>query len=451
VVRASRAWRGCASALAAPLVGAFLLSGIFVGLGAEEAVAPPGGAAATVAAPAAAAAPAARCRVMVELSSSSEAPPAYADSLDSMLIQSVSILSVSQAPPGDEPLSLKAEREACPVALRVSLELGAESARLDWKVYLPPREEPVDQGQDKRSLPDARALATTFWRGPAAAVEAAIAEAEIPATYVRIVGEPGTRVSGIGEEIVLPDSGEVEVPLVLPARVVWSARAESALPESGTALVEESGALIEIPRRPLRSSRPWSIEAAALGFSFPELSARYDLGRRLFARATFGQYFLGLSLRDADEARGDSSILASYGLLQPGLGLGCLFSRREAPLRLYTSLDFFLRIAFIEDERAMLEPVAPWGCCLALGADWGFASSGTSGVAAGGTGGDGPALRIFLELGLVYYPWADAELMSFSRSGGMGRAAAGGAGLFKSQPGWFVEFPQPTIGVRFRL
>jgi hypothetical protein len=445
VVRIGIAQRANASSRAALLGAAILICGASFGLCAEGAEGL--GAEAAVEPSAAAAAPAARCRVMVELSSSSEAPSAYADALDSMLIQSASILSVSQAPPGEEPLPIKAEREACPVALRVSLELLPESARIGWKVYLPPREEPVDQGEEERGLPDARALATTFWRGPAAAVEAAAAGAEIPATYVRILGEPGTRVSGIGEEIILPDSGEVEVPLVLPARVVWSAQAEGALPESGAAFVEASGELIEIPRRPLRAARPWSIEAAALGLSFPELSARYDFGRRLFARASFGQYLIGLSLRDADEARGDSSIIASYGLLQPGLGIGCLFSRREAALRLYSSLDFFLRIAFIEGERAMLEPVAPWGCCLALGADWGV----TSGVARGAASGEGPALRIFLELGLVYYPWADAELMKASRSGGAERAAGGGSGAFKSQPGWFLEFPQPTIGARIRL
>jgi hypothetical protein len=382
-------------------------------------------------------APVTRLRVMIEFSGpAGAAGQGYEASLESALIQSPSVLAVLRAPPGDEPLAKKAVREACPVALRVSLELGAESSRLGWETYLPPSEEPVDRGEGERGPPDARSLSTTFWHDPVSALEAAIAEAKTPSSFVRIVAAPGTKLHGIGAELVIPESGEADIPLVLPAYIVWSAEADGARPESGKLLVEESGTLIEIPHRPPKVSSPWSIEVSALGFSFPEISARRELGNRLFARATMSQYFFGLSLQDSSGDTGISPIVASYGLLQPGLGIGYRFSRVDAPFRLYSSLDFFLRLAFIEEEGVMIEPVAPWGCCLAVGSDWGRR----------------PTLRLFLEMGLVLYPWADRVLMLASRSGkGMGRATMGGGGLFASQPGWFAEFPQPRIGLRMRL
>jgi hypothetical protein len=353
----------------------------------------------------------------------------YADALLSLIIQSPAVLAVVQAPPGADGLSVRAARDACPIALEARLELGADSARIAWRVFLPPAEEPVDSGSEERDIPNARTLATTFWHGALSSLEAAIADARIPSSFVTIVGEPGTRVAGLGAEIVLPDSGQIDIPLVLPARVVWSAEAEGARSEGGEALVEESGQRILIPRRPPLAAPPWSIEASALGLSFPELAARYDFGKRLFARATLSQYFLGLSLASSSDGGGSSSILSSYGLLQPALGIGCLVSRREAALRAYASLDLFLRIAFIEGESAMLEPVAPWGANLALGADWGRSA----------------ALRIFLELGFVVYPGADSELMAASWSGeGMGRATISGKGFY-------AEFPQPRAGLRVRL
>ena len=378
-----------------------------------------------------------RCRVMVEfLGPSGPASQLFADSLDSTLIQSSSVLSIARTVPGEDSLALRAERDACSVALQVSLELGAESSSLGWKVYLPPREEPVAQGRVEKELPGARGLATTFWQEPLSALEAAIAEAEIPSSYVTIVGAPGTKIHGIGPEIVLPESGEVDVPLVIPAYLVWSAEADGARPESGNARVEESGKRLEIPRHPLRADSRWSMDFSLLGFSFPELSARYDVRDRFFLRATCTQYFAGLYLRNSSDTGGDSSIISSYGLLQPGMGFGYLFSRRSAPFRFYSSLDLFLRLAFIEDEGVRLEPVAPWGSCLALGADWGRDAS----------------LRLFLEMGIVVYPWADRTLMLASWNGkGMGRATIGGGGFIKGQPGWLAEFPQPRVGLRIRL
>jgi len=381
-----------------------------------------------------------RFRVLLDFSGpSEELSQGYADSLASALVQSASVLSVSRAPPSEAPMSVRAEREACSAALRVSLELGASSARLGWEVYVPPREEAVDRGEVEKDIPDARSLASSFWIEPLSALEAAVAGASIPSSYVKLVGAPGTRVRGLGAEIVLPDSGEVDIPLVLPAYIVWSAEAEGARKEGGAMLAEESGARIEIPRRAPPGEPRWSIDASALGFSFPELSVRYELGRRTFLRATLTQYFFGLSLQDTQNSSAsteDTSIFASYRLLQPGLGFGYLFSNPSSHFRFYSTFDLFLRIAFIEGESAMLEPVAPWGSCLALGSDWGRSQ----------------ALRLFFELGLVAYPWADRVLMLASWSGkGMGRATMGGNGFIKGQPGWFAEFPQPRIGLRIRL
>lgn len=378
-----------------------------------------------------------RVRVMVAFRGP-EGPASadYEKSLEATLIQSPAVLALVRASPGEEDLATRAGRGACPLALELSLGVDAEASHLEWKIYAPPREDPVDEGRTDKGLPDARILSTTFWLEPIAALEGAIASAEIPSSYLRIVAEPGTRVSGIGEDLEIPESGSIDVPLVLPAYLVWSAEAEGARKESGKLLVEESGTSLVIPRRPPRQPSPWSLEASALGLSFPELSARYEIGPRLFLRARFTQYLLGLSLQNSSESLPHPSIIASYSLIEPGIGIGYLISPRSPAFRFYASFDLFARIAFPEGKSIFFDPVAPLGTNLSLGVDW----------------GRGPDARLFLETGVAIYPWAYPGLMLASWSGeGMKRIVFGNAGHVGGYPGWFAEFPVPRLGLRFRL
>jgi hypothetical protein len=386
-----------------------------------------------------AAPPQKRVRVMAEfLGPEGMAGSSYADSFASTLIQSPAVLSVLRASKGEDGLAVRAAREACQVAISLSLSVGTDSYRIEWKIYAPPREEPIDQGSADRDPPDARGLSTTFWLESVAALERAVAAMDSSASFVTIVGAPGTLVAGIGADVVVPESGSVDVPLVLPAYLVWKAASEGALDEGGAVLIQQSGTAIVIPRRPvsLNNASPWSLDASAFGLAFPEISARYELGKRFFLRATFTQYLAGLNLVNWSDPLPAPSILASIALIQPGAGVGFLVSPRASSLRLYSTFDLFARIQVPAGEPVSFDPVAPMGTALSLGFDWGRS----------------PDLRLFFEAGIAFYPWAYPGLMLASYNGeGMQRLAFGGTGWFAGHPGWFAEFPVPRFGLRIRL
>lgn len=378
-----------------------------------------------------------RVRVMAEfLGPEGAASSSYADSFASTLIQSPAVLSVQRASEGEDSLALRAAREACQIAVSLSLSIGTDSSRIEWKIYAPPREEPIDQGSADKDPPDARELSTTFWLESVAALERAVADMDSSASFVTIVGAPGTFVAGIGADVVVPESGSVDVPLVLPAYLVWSAESEGALSEGGAVLVKESGTSLVIPRRPVNDASPWSLDASAFGLAFPEISARYELGKRLFLRATFTQYLVGLALVNWSDPLPAPSILASIALLQPGAGIGFIVSPCASSLRFYSAFDLFARIQVPAGEPISFDSVAPMGTALSLGFDWGRS----------------PDLRLFFEAGIAFYPWAFPGLMLASYNGeGMQRLAFGGTGWFTGHPGWFAEFPVPRFGLRIRL
>jgi hypothetical protein len=200
--------------------------------------------------------------------------------------------------------------------------------------------------------------------------------------------------------------------------------------------VEKSGTSLVIPRRPIKPASPWYMDASAFGLAFPELSGRYELSSRLFLRATFTQYLFGLALVDWSSSSTPPSLFANFGMIQPGMGVGYIFSPPAAPLRLYAAFDLFARIQTPSGESATFDPVAPMGTDLFLGFDWGRSAG----------------VRLFSELGLAFYPWAYPGLMLASSNGlGMQRIAFGGTGWFSGHPGWFAEFPVPRIGLRMRL
>jgi len=380
-------------------------------------------------------------RIMVELTGLEDrARLPYLDSLEASLIQSPAALAVIQAPKGEGSLEQRAEHEACALAVQVGLSIDAEQLRIEWTIFEPPRQESVAQGAVEKDLPDARALSTGYWLELIDAIEQSAVGLEAPKSFMVVEGQPGTVVSGIGGDIVLPESGQVELALALPAYIVWSATFPGARRERGTRIVTESGTTLVIPRRALPPPSRLSIDSALYGLSFPELGLRWDVGRRFYLRAMITQYLAGLALQGEQglqiSKQPAGSLLTSLDLLQPGLGAGYMFSQEAAKFRLYTSLDLFARLAFPEGRQAMLDPVAPLGTQLALGFDW----------------GERPALRLYAELGVAVYPWAFPGLMMASWSGqGFPRFVGGAAGLFPGHPGWFAEFPVPRLGLRIHL
>jgi hypothetical protein len=383
-----------------------------------------------------------RVRVMVEFTepegaaAQGTAAEVYADSFASSLIQSPSVLAVLRATPGEDSLAVRAARGACRIAISLSLAVGEAGSRLDWKIYSASSEEPIDQGGSDASLPDPRGLSTTFWLEAVSAIERNAASLPAPESFVTIVAAPDTLVSGIGEDLVVPESGSIDLQLVLPAYLVWSAESPGARAESGATLVELSGTRLVIPHRPLKPESRWAVDASVLGFSYPELSARYEIGKRGFLRATLTQYLFGLMLATWSSPSTAPSLIASHRLIQPSLGCGFLLFPPAWPFRLYSALDLFARVQVPLDEPISIDPVAPVGADLSLGFDW----------------GSRPNVRFFFEAGFAFYPWAYPGLMLASSNGqNPNRLTLGGPSWFKGHPGWFAEFPVPRAGVRIRL
>jgi hypothetical protein len=373
-------------------------------------------------------------RIAVLVDFSGQWPEKYADSFAAALIQSPSVLSVARVQEGDEDVALLAARENCRVIISLSLSVAARSSRLEWSIRIPWRKECLAKGVAEGPAPDAESLATAFWSEPIAALEGAAASLDRYPSFLTIAAIPGTRIRGIGDDVVVPDSGTIDVPVALPSYIVWSASLRGAADEGGAILVLESGTLIAIPRPAKEEPPAWSVDTSALGFSFPELSLRKEVGERFFLRATFTQYLFGLALEDAGSPF--QSLIASYNLIQPGTGIGVFWTGRSAAFRPYTSLDFFARVQVPSGHAASFDSVAPIGTTLALGFDW----------------GRDPRLRIFGEVGITLYPWTSPVLMEASWNGeGEGRLTFGGAGALPGQPGWFAEFPVPRIGVRIGL
>lgn len=352
----------------------------------------------------------------------------YADSLAAALMRSDAILSVSRASGlGDERLVERARRDACSLILRVELaESGADLA-VRWTVHIVGSAEAPAEGAVVKSRPSEDELASAFWVETVDA--AAAAAASLRPARLAITGLPGTVVEGFGDPILLPKSGSVVIPLALPSRIPWVASAPGRIPERGVFLASADGQRLAIPRR------RWALDVGAYGLAFGELRASYSPSGRFFARASLSQFFFGLSLADSHNDSQPQLVL-SYPLVQAGLGLGFYSAPQIAELRSYLSLDLFARLFFPEGRGIYLDPVAPVGAQPSVGLEW----------------GRGPVVRLYAEIGAVFYPWAMPGLMAASLDGNSASGLIfGGKGWISGQPGWFLEVPVARIGARFRL
>jgi len=130
------------------------------------------------------------------------------------------------------------------------------------------------------------------------------------------------------------------------------------------------------------------------------------------------------------------SLVYSTGLVQAGLGAGWYPMAGRSRLQPYLCMDAFARLILPEGGGVAIEPIAPMGISPLVGLEWSRA-------------GD---IGAFIEVGATLYPIADRDFMLASAGGdNSGRLLFGGSGLFKGHPGWFGEFPNARLGLRFKL
>ena len=82
-----------------------------------------------------------------------------------------------------------------------------------------------------------------------------------------------------------------------------------------------------------------------------------------------------------------------------------------------------------------LDPVSPIGLSPLLGVEWGRTAN----------------VKLYFEVGGIFYPWTDVELMLASRGTMGGNLVVSGPGWFPGHPGWLAEFPVPRLGLRLYL
>lgn len=357
---------------------------------------------------------------------------AYA-SLGASLASSPLVLAVFAPLPAEDAGKQSAQAALCKLFIDVRLGSSEEGATAAWTVASRADGNALARGEATRTSTGPAWSDSSFWQPLMGGVSAALAA--IPEEKVLVLGKPGTEVTGIGADFSIPESGEIEVPLELPALVSWSATAGGSYPAKGSVYVQEGGTSIEIPDIPLPKPTRWAIDASLNNFAFPELRLSYAPSPSWFLKATITQFAFGLSLQNG-YSKSYPPLVYSTTLVEPGLGAGWYPLRGSAGFKPYLALDFFLRLAFPEWSGFFIDPVAPLGLTPIVGLEW-------------------SRLRrfgAFFEFGAIVYPVADEALMyAYLGNSNGGRLLFGGGGLFPGHPGWFGEFPFARIGLRYKL
>lgn len=337
---------------------------------------------------------------------------AWAASLDAALASSSRIGAVRRAASGGAEADQveEAARLGFDLAVALRLEQDDTGIQVSWALYdigapAGPEAElrAAAEGGSRMEGPAAGGPPATFWLGLLGAADKLLSELPPAGTAVLKIEAPaGTKIGGFSKKpAVVPESGELELRLRSTSSYSW--RASLAGHEDETGLLSVSGreARLSIVFAP-RLER--SLESGLVGGAFPDLwfSWRFAEGR-LFARAGLIQYLWGMSLRDSDESDETPSLFVSYGLVEPGAGIGVYASPPDDPVRFYASLDAALRVDLISDSTAfiiMVDPVAPLEFKPAFGLEW------------------APAGRfsLFFELGSSIFPFSDGILMASERA-----------------------------------
>ncbi len=350
---------------------------------------------------------------------------ARAPSLDAILI----------APVGSDIVEL-ASRASCALAIDVTSEsLASGDARSSWRILDPLTGEVLAKGVVEGPEPTERDLAEFWWIAVADAAEAALPR--VKKTLVRIEGHPGTVITGqagkdrggLSEvDLVIPDSGFLEIPLRVPGTYPWRATSAGAYPERGYFGALEQGVSLGIPRRPIR---PWSLEAGLYMGQFPDFWAIRSFSEdRWFVRVGLTQFLTGLYLVDEEYGAETPPALLSLPLVQPGVGFGGYLLPRDAYVRPYWNLGAFVRFIFIKGISPRFDTVAPLGTSAALGGEWAISAR----------------TAVFLEFGGAFYPFCDGFLMAASR----GDSDSGPMWTLRGDT-WFLELPVMRLGARFTL
>jgi hypothetical protein len=372
-------------------------------------------------------------RVMVRAAGSGRAADQVA--LAAALARAASLDAVLIAPPGTDLLE-EASRTSCALAINVTSAVASSGdTRSSWRILDPLTGGVLAEGVVEGPEPTERDLAEFWWIPVADAAEAALPK--VKKTLVRIEGTPGTMItgqsgkdrSGLGElDLVIPESGVLEIPLRVPGTYPWRATSKGAYPERGYFGALEQGASLSIPKRPLRR---WTLESALFMTQFPDFWAAWRFAEdRLYVRTGFTQFLAGLYLVREEYGEETPPVILSLGLVQPGAGFGGYFLPSDAYVRPYATATLFTRIVILPQTFPRLDPISPLGTSLMLGAEWKAT----------------PRTAVFLELGTAFYPFCDGFLMAASagtEDGGPVSTVWGGS--------WFLEGPIMRFGARFTL
>lgn len=361
-------------------------------------------------------------RVVASVSGSG--PAADLRSLMAALATSPELHAVLPCDSGDDPLDMAA-RLSCDLAVLVSSESEQEGiVRSVWRVVDPGTGEELENGIIEGPAPSSRDLVEFWWIPVVGAVEELLPRPALPG--IRIEAAPGTKVTGFTPEpLVIPDSGHIELPRQAPGSYRWRAEAPGAYPARGRFSTISAEPTLVIESRPLRRL---SVETSLLMGQFPELWLDWRLARdRVLLKAGASQYLLGLSLIDASSDDKTPSYYSSFPLIQPGIGASAYFAPADEALRPYLSATAFARLLASPAAATLIDPIAPIGSSLSLGAEWAV----------------GSRLGLFVELGLSAYLCESGELMAASVGGYDGDKS------FISGDRWFVELPLLKVGLRW--
>jgi hypothetical protein len=367
-------------------------------------------------------------RIMVSLEAAgSEGEADLRSSLEAALAASP-LAAVVRGYRGDpDGLAASAGMASCPLALSVAAKDSAEGLEVSWR-FLSPAAGGIElhSGSFEKARPGARDLASSFWTeivqdlGPAIEV--------LPKDRVTLVAPPGARIEGFGEALTMPPEGELEIGIALPAFVRWKASSPSHSDASGSLLVVEPGARLELPMSPLRR---WSADLSLYGFSFLEARAARLLGKRFFARAALTQFLAGFSLEGNHGSSLEPKLFSSFSMIQAGAGIGSYYQDPDRTFRLYSSIDAFVRLS-LPDSSVVVDPEIPLGLFPSLGLEWGFETR----------------TKAFLEFGGVLYPLADIDYVRAIRDNQGGNMVITGEWWPSAKDGWFIEFPVTRLGLR---
>jgi len=307
-------------------------------------------------------------RVLVRYSGPS--PAKYVPSLVASLSgDRLSLRTVVSDLPADAPqdsVVKEAQRYACDIILRVTIEDASGRDQLLWSLDSPAEDIPRASGTLVKPRPDWSAAAELYWiflTGPVAKAVAADAKPWPQAlvseqTPFTVKARPGTQVTGFPQgPVVVDDSGEVAVTLNLPVSVYLEGHLVGWGTKPVRVYVDGRDQSVSLDQSALPQ---WGLTVSLNNFAFPSIGGLWvPSGGRLAIRGQLDQYLGGLSLSARTNVGAQSWPVQSVPLLAFQGGASWNWSWPEDQIQFYTALDLGLRFMFPQFKGFWLEPVAP--------------------------------------------------------------------------------------------